>query len=141
MMQNVNFMREIYPNISTHFPDFEKISKEKQIHVLHQAALKGRVEPKKDVHTFAYSTFFELMKANCINTVVAFDQNCGKVLEYQKEEEYFEKVFDNQKKVYVPNKKRLLFITYKRPEYLTSFHAHTLWNMLVKSRISEEEYF
>ena len=45
------------------------------------------------------------------------------------------------KMCYVENKKRLLFITYKRPEYRTSFHAFTLWNMLVKSRISEEEYF
>ena len=139
--RDASFMKEIYPNISTHYPEFEKISKEKQIHVLQQAALKGRIEPKKDVHTFAYATFFELMKANCINTVIAFDQNSGKVLEYKKEKEYYEKVYDKQKKCYVENKKRLLFITYKRPEYLTSFHAHTLWNMLVKSRISEEEYF
>lgn len=125
-------MAAIYPNISRYFPDFKLLSKTEKLVLLNQSAIKGRKSSKKDIYTFAYATFYELLKANCINTFVKFDSASGKVLTYKKIKEYFEYTYAFKKKEQVPNKSNLLFVTYARPQYSTSFDAGTLWGVLAR---------
>lgn len=130
--KDVVYMAAIYPNIAKYFPDFSKLSKHKQLVILQQAAIKGRKSDKKDIHTFAYSTFYELLNANCINTFVKYDTSCNRFLSYEKIAEYYDYYFDEKKKIRVPNKDMLLFVCYKRPEYKTSFDSGTLWSVLTR---------
>lgn len=136
---DVTYMAAIYPNIAKYYPDFKKLSKQKQLVLLQQAAINGRKNSKKDIYTFAYSTFYALLKANCINTLVKYDPLSGKILTYKKVTEHYMLDFDGKKHIRVPNKNRLLFVVYQRPDYCTSFDSSVLCTVLTRKGLEHLE--
>lgn len=120
---DARIMKEIYPKIKEHFLDFNGFSFERQRSILTKACLRGMLNERKDVYSFAKATFEVLVDADAINVVEAFGYTNKKICEHRKD------LVDNEThEIWAKNV--LIFTDYTNGTFRTSYHSHDLWSLL-----------
>lgn len=136
--KDVLYVKNIYPNILKHFPEFDNLPKDEKINTLHFACKIARKSQKRDYYTFSSAIFYSIAKTDGINTLVKYDTNVQKVLTYKKVKVHYQIQVNPVSSDEIWENKRLVYVEYQTPKYKTSFMFSELSALLHKNLLYNE---
>lgn len=130
----VKTIKNIYPNILEHFPEFKNAPLKKQVEVLEYSChLCKNIFSNKDIYCLAQSIFMALYDNNMTNTVLIYEHAYQKLLTFHKIKEYYRYASCSKNKIEFWRNNSIKFITYSTAAFKTSFMPYDLGMLLLKS--------
>lgn len=138
--KDVLYVKNIYPNISKHFPEFDNLPKHEKINALNFACKIAKKSSKRDYYTFSNAIFYSLAKTDAINTLTRYNVNSQKVLTYKKVKVHYQIQINPASSGEIWENKRLVFVEYETSMYKTSFLFSDLSALLLsRNQLSSED--